>query len=159
MVNGRDVQWVLSTDREDVKENDYSYENLYKYLKEVYVYANTDSMAMQYSRKSINDVKPGDVFIATYAELKGQALLISEEAADTVSYGHALVVADMAVNSDGEKVFLLIEGTTPATECAVVENPDGVSFEWFKIAEDGTFVKSKSGIKWKSSWLYSLDGK
>ncbi|MBP1587945.1 MAG: hypothetical protein ILO53_06055 [Clostridia bacterium] len=159
VVNGRDVQWVLSTDREDVKENDYSYENLYKYLKEVYVYANTDSMAMQYSRKSINDVKPGDVFIATYAELKGQALLISEEAADTVSYGHALVVADMAVNSDGEKVFLLIEGTTPATECAVVENPDGVSFEWFKIAEDGTFVKSKSGIKWKSSWLYSLDGK
>lgn len=159
VVNGRNVEWVLSTDKAGVTENDYSYDNFYKYLKEVYVYANTDSMSSQYSRKSIDDVKPGDVFIATYQEIKGQALLISEEVAETVSYGHAIVVADMAVNSNGEKVFLFIEGTTPATECSVVENPDGVSAEWFRIDEDGTFIKSKSGIRWKSSWLYSLDGK
>ena len=84
--------------------------------------------------------------------------MISEEAAESVTYGHAVIVADVAVNAAGEKVFLIIEGTTPATECSVVENPDGVSVCWFKIAPDGSFVKSKSGIKWKDSWLYSFEG-
>ena len=158
VVEGRNVRWELATDKPGVNENDYSYSNFYNYLKEVYVYANTDSLSTQFTKKSINDIQPGDIFIATASQLKAQAQLISDEAAESVTYGHAVIVADVAVNAAGEKVFLVIEGTTPATECAVVENPDGVSVCWFKIAADGSFVKSKSGIKWKDTWLYSFGG-
>ncbi len=158
VVNGKDVEWVLSTDKPGVLANDYTYDNFYRYIKEVYVYANTDSLAVQFPSVKAEDIKVGDVIIGTVADLKKQALLISPTAPDTISYGHAILVADMAVNEAGEKVYLFVEGTTPATECCVVENPDGVSVCWYKFDSTGSFVKGKSGIIWKGDWAHSLEG-
>ena len=158
VVNGRNVTWTDKTGTDGVKANDYSAENFVAYLKKVYEYANTDSLVMQYSKKSFDSLAPGDIFVATASELRKQAESISEDAVNSVSYGHAVIVADVAVNEAGEKVFLLIEGTTPATECAVVEAPDEDMVCWFRLSSDGTFVKNKkTGIKWKNTWLYSFE--
>jgi len=156
-VSGNTVEWVLSTDKAGVVADDYSYDNFIRYIKEVYVYANTDSLAMQFPFVNEADLKIGDVIIGTARDLKGQAMLIGQSAADSISYGHAILIADMAVNEKGEKVYLFIEGTTPATECCVVENPDGVSCCWFKFDSNGTFVKGKSGILWKTCWGHALE--
>ena len=154
-VDGK-LQWVLSTDK-GAKANDYSYDNFYAYLLRVYAYANTDSVADQFRKVNADDLKIGDFLVGTARDIKQQAYLISPEKADEVSYGHAIIIADMAVNEKGEKVYLFIEGTTPATECCVVENPDGVSGCWYKFNEDGTFVKGTSGILWLTSWGRRLE--
>ncbi|MBQ7444664.1 MAG: hypothetical protein IJS71_01820 [Clostridia bacterium] len=150
-VSGNTVKWVLSTDKAGVKAGDYSFQNLVNYLHVVYQYANTASLAQELP-KANGDLQIGDIIIGTTDQLRAQAMLIGSETASEVSYGHAIIIADMAVNEAGEKVYLFIEGTTPATECCVVENPDGVSACWYKFNADGTFVKGVSGIVWKTEW-------
>lgn len=154
--NGRDVSWVDKTSS-GAKADDYSYENLVEYLKNVYVYANTDSLVTQFAKKDAKDIEIGDIFVATATELKAQTALVSDEAAAKVTLGHAVIVADIAVNKDGEKVFLLVEGTTPATEPCVVMNPNTKMGMWFRINNEGLFQKSTTGVKWKSTWLYTFD--
>ena len=96
--------------------------------------------------------------VATYTDLKNAARQVSEELAESINYGHAIIIVDVAVNAAGEKVFMLAEGNTPATEAAVIENPDTSMGVWFKFDEMGTFVKGSSGIKWSSGWIYSFGG-
>ncbi|MBP5311218.1 MAG: hypothetical protein J6112_00060 [Clostridia bacterium] len=157
-VSGNKVEWVLSTDKPGVVENDYSYENLYNYLKEVYVYANTDSLALELPFVKPDDLKIGDVLIGTVKDLKEMALNISDKLAESINYGHAILIADMAVNEAGEKVYLFIEGTTPATECTVVQNPTISNVCWFYFrTADNTFQKGTSGIRWRTTWGHSLD--
>ncbi len=152
--NGNTVNWVDKRGTQGVAELDYSYENLLEYLKEIYVYANTDSLVQQFGKRSASEIQPGDIIVASQYELRIQA---GEQGIDAPTLGHAMVVADVAENEAGERVFLLVEGTTPATEPCVVEDPKNPGQMWFKFDQNGTFVKSTSGIKWRDTWIYSFD--
>ena len=76
------------------------------YLEKVFIRCGTLSLERQLKRVAVmNTIMPGDVFI------KGG------------SPGHAAIVMDVAMNSRGEKIFLLANGYMPAQDIHVVINP------------------------------------
>lgn len=101
-----------------------SYEAFWKYLEYVFAYANTTSLYNQMEPVThIRDLKPGDAFI----EKKSP-------------YGHAVLIADMAVDEDGNALYLLVQSYMPAQEIQVLVNPsDNKLSPWYKISS-GTLV-------------------
>ena len=154
VVDKKKTTWIDKKGTAGVIDGDYSFENFIEYIKFVYVYSNTDSLVTELPTKNADDLKPGDLFIVSQYQLAQQA---KAQGITTPTYGHAMMVADVCVNDEGEKMFMLIEGTTPATDPVVVENPAAPGTVWFKFSEDGTFVKSTSGIKWQSTWIYTFE--
>lgn len=100
---------------------DYSYANFRKYLDLVFTYAGTLSLSKELQKKSIKDLKIGDVFI--YGG----------------SPGHAVIVVDVAINSaTGNKVFLLAQSYMPAQSIHVLVNPNNTKFSpWYSVEEIG----------------------
>lgn len=63
-------------------------------------------------------MKPGDVFIVGG------------------SPGHAMLVADMAENDRGEKIFLLMQGYMPAQDIHIVKNMAGTVHQpWYLLKQ------------------------
>jgi Domain of unknown function (4846) len=95
-----------------------------KYMTLVFAYAGTYSLERELRPAPQGDMQIGDVFI------KGGFP------------GHAVLVADMAVNNaTGEKRFLLIQSYMPAQEMHVLKNmgaPDGSP--WYPAAFTGPLV-------------------
>jgi len=57
------------------------------------------------------------------------------------SPGHAMIVADIAINSKGEKIFMLAQGLMPAQDIHIVKNPmDGKMSPWYKVTTDPKIV-------------------
>lgn len=124
-VTGSSCEWVKK------KDPDYSYENLQDYLEFVYQYANTESLQNQLPQVGIDDVRVGDVFVITSSQMNS-------------SLGHAVFVADMCENEAGEKLYLIFEGTTPASQIALaysIESPYGY---WHKLDSDNTLSITKN---------------
>ncbi len=87
-----------------------------KYLDFVFSYAGTLSLAKTLHQKSIADIEIGDVFI------RGG------------SPGHAIIVVDMALNEQGEKIFLLAQSYMPAQDIHVLKNLENTTTSpWYSI--------------------------
>ena len=97
-----------------------------KYLREVYKVCNTESMKDEMGIRKLADMQVGDV------------LVYDLKARPDGKYGHAVTVADMAVNpATGEKVFMLVQGSTPACLIHVMKNVEDPSGSpWFKLDPD-----------------------
>lgn len=51
--------------------------------------------------------------------------------------GHAVLVSDMAVNKDGKKIYLLVQGYQPAQDMHVLVNPNDLSLSpWYEVNEE-----------------------
>lgn len=111
VVEGNDVRWVKS------KDYDASYKNFRSYLDMVYAYAGTLSLSAECKPISIEEVKPGDLF------LQGG------------SPGHCVLVIDIAENSEGERCFLLAQGYMPAQDFHVLKNPLHSEDPWYYASE------------------------
>ncbi|MCQ2203701.1 MAG: DUF4846 domain-containing protein [Bacteroidales bacterium] len=97
------------------------------YLKKVYGLASTFSLSRELPRRKLKDMQVGDVFV--YAARPGH------------KYGHAVMVVDVAQNSDGKKVFLLAEGNTPARDMHVLSNwQNPFRSPWFTLDEDAEWM-------------------
>jgi hypothetical protein len=94
--------------------NERSFE---KYLEKVFSRCGTLSLQKELVKRSANAVASiGDVLI------------------EGGSPGHAMLIVDMAVNRDGEKRYLLLQGFMPAQEMHVVKNvADGEAGPWYII--------------------------
>lgn len=94
-----------------------------RYLKNLYGVASTISLSREMKTRRLADMQPGDVFV--YPARYGQ------------QYGHAVMVVDVAINSNGKKAFLLAEGNTPAREIYVMRNFENpFRSPWFILDED-----------------------
>jgi hypothetical protein len=94
-----------------------------KYLRRVYGMASTYSLSREMTTRRLTDMQPGDVFV--YPARYGQ------------KYGHAVMVADVAVNRHGKKAFLLAEGNTPARNIHILRNFENpFRSPWFILDED-----------------------
>lgn len=82
-----------------------SYANFWAYLEKVFEYAGTWSLSKELQPKKIQDLQIGDVFI------------------QGGSPGHAVLVVDLAENSQGERVFMLAQSYMPAQEIQILLNP------------------------------------
>ncbi|WGQ11566.1 DUF4846 domain-containing protein [Pedobacter gandavensis] len=83
------------------------------YLQTVFTYAGTLSLSKQLKRvTSPDDILPGDVF------LQGG------------SPGHAVIVMDLAINTAGERRFLLAQSYMPAQNIHILKNPRSI-IPWY----------------------------
>lgn len=108
-VKGNKVSWYPSA------SGNTSYRSFRKYLNMVFAYAGTLSLSRELQPVSLASLQIGDVFI------RGG------------SPGHAVIVVDVAMNDQGEKVFLLAQSYMPAQEIQILKNPNNHSFSpWYQ---------------------------
>lgn len=88
----------------DISENSL-HAMLLKYLESVFINCGTYTVDAMTKPVAINDIQPGDVFIKAG------------------SPGHTMIVADVAQNMQGEKIYLLAQSYMPAQDMHIVINP------------------------------------
>ncbi len=123
-VSGRRVAWVLRAGP------DASYRSFRNYLDTVFMYAGSYSLARELT--VVEDpltVMPGDVFIRGAFP------------------GHAVLVADVAQNEHGERVFLLVQSYMPAQDLHVLRNPASGDGPWYPARAEGSLQTP--------DWLFS----
>lgn len=92
------------------------YTSFRDYLEMVFSYAGTLSLSRELQPVNYRDMQPGDVLI------------------QGGSPGHAVIVADVAVNRMGQKVYLLAQSYMPAQETQVLENPSNKEISpWYEL--------------------------
>ena len=98
------------------------------YLKYVYKFANTESLIREMPQRPLNEMQPGDVFVYCAKDREDK------------KYGHAIMVADVAKNPvTGRKIFLLLQGSTPACNIHILKNRnDSVLSPWFELDENAS---------------------
>ncbi|MCC6697247.1 MAG: DUF4846 domain-containing protein [Candidatus Hydrogenedentes bacterium] len=114
LVSGRKVSWVLRA------EEDSSYSAFREYLDTVFLYAGTYSLSKE--MEPVTDpaaVLPGDVFI------QGDFP------------GHAVLVADVAEDELGQRIFLLLQSFMPAQDIHVLMNPARPGTPWYAAFKNG----------------------
>ena len=115
-----------------------SRKNFEQYMRRVYGVASTYSLNRSLARRELCDMEPGDVFVYAAGSTKMGV---------KTRMGHAVMVVDVAVNSKGQKVFLLAEGNTPARDIHVMRNfTSPIRSPWFS-QDDIT------GISYLSCWF------
>ena len=102
-----------------IKGVDNSREGFRKYLDMVFSYANTYTLEKEMKTvKNLQDLQIGDVFIVSNPK----------------SYGHAMIVMDVAENQQNkDKIFLLAQSYMPAQDIHIVKNPKGVV--WYSLKD------------------------
>lgn len=96
-----------------------------KYLNVVFAFAGTATLSKELIPLSkIEEVEVGNVFI------KGG------------SPGHAVIVVDMAVNSEGKKVFLLAQSYMPAQDIHVLKNPTDLTLSPWYSTDFGNILET-----------------
>lgn len=113
VVNGNTTRW------EQRASPSNSYRDLWNYLEIVFAYAGSLSLSKELKPVPVTDIQIGDVFI-----MGG-------------SPGHAIIVADMAVDGSGKKIFLVVQSYMPAQEIHVLRNPNERSISpWYFVPDD-----------------------
>lgn len=114
-VNGRKLRYSGGASRKAFE----------KYLKNVYQVASTFSLSREMKKRPLQDIQPGDIFVYAAVDRPGHKI------------GHAVMVADVAVNKQGKISLLLIEGNTPAQDFHVMRNLlNPFHSPWFSLDED-----------------------
>ncbi|MBU0486431.1 MAG: DUF4846 domain-containing protein [Bacteroidetes bacterium] len=127
-VSGNNVSWVKTGTEGN------TYEQFRNYLDMVFMYAGTASLEKELKVvESLGEILPGDVFI------KGG------------SPGHAVIVADVAVNAEGKKVFMLAQSYMPAQEIHVLVNPtDETLSPWYVAENNGRLITPEWDFSYKA---------
>ena len=102
-----------------------------RYMRNVYGRCNTTSLRKTLPKRDLEDLQIGDVFVYPHRTVAGKN-----------RYGHAMMVVDMAVNKyNGKKIFLLIEGNTPARDMHILRNFNRFRNPWFVLDEDAESMR------------------
>ncbi|WP_031289265.1 DUF4846 domain-containing protein [Sphingobacterium sp. IITKGP-BTPF85] len=107
---------------EQFASGDYTYPKYWKYLENIFAYANTSSLHDELTTvKSMDDVQIGDTFVQ-----KGNPI------------GHAIIIVDIAVNpKNGQKLVLIAQSYMPAQELQIINNPVNKSLSpWYVLSGD-----------------------
>lgn len=110
-VDGNDVRWYK------YKAYNDTHEEFLNYLDMVFAYAGTLSLTAECKSISVDELLPGDLF------LQGG------------SPGHCVLVVDMAMDSQGNKCYLLAQGYMPAQDFHVIKNPLHPENPWYYASE------------------------
>lgn len=94
-----------------------------QYLETVFAFSGTYNLFEQLKPVQLRDMQPGDVLIKPG------------------SPGHAMIVADVAVNkSNGKKYFILAQSFMPAQDIHIVKNPRDENSPWFQLNESKEII-------------------
>lgn len=101
------------------------------YLEMVFSYAGTLSLSKELVPVTDHrSLKPGDIFI------------------HGGSPGHAVIIVDVAVNADDERIFLLAQSYMPAQDIHVLRNPEGENSPWYKVKSSGELKTPEWYFDW-----------
>ena len=95
-----------------------------KYLREVFSYCSTRTLARQLVRASLHSIQPGDVLIRSG------------------SPGHAMLVVDVAIDGRGDRIFLLAQSYMPAQDIHIVKNPGDDLSPWYRADSSLALVET-----------------
>lgn len=111
VVKGNSTSWKQSG------EPSNTYQDFWSYMEMIFTYAGTLSLSKDLYPVGIEQMKIGDVFI------------------QGGSPGHAVIVADMAIDiNTGKKIFLLAQSYMPAQEIQILKNPNDESISpWYSV--------------------------
>ncbi len=125
-VSGNKTWWERKASPND------SYQTFRSYMDVIFMYAGTLSLSKELQKVPVEEMRIGDVFI------------------QGGSPGHAVIVADMAVNPEsGEKCFLLLQSYMPAQEIHVLKNPTEEQLSpWYRSGNRN----SLSTPEWRFEW-------
>ncbi len=112
IVSGNKTYWKKKTQPSN------TYKDFWKYMELIFAYAGTSSLSKEMKSIKMKDMQMGDVLIQGGFP------------------GHAVIVLDMAENSDGEKLYMLGQSYMPAQELQVLKNLNTKSMSpWYKLDE------------------------
>lgn len=105
-----------------------NHEALHNYLRKVYGASNTSTLRHELKKKLLSEIAPGDVLVY--------------EADKDNSVGHAVLVADVAVNpKTGKKAVMIVQSSSPALTMHIVRNiMNPIRSPWTIVDEDGGMV-------------------
>ncbi len=108
-----------------VEKANYTKENFYDYLNLIYTYSGTLSLYNELDKiNSDKELKIGDMLI------KGG------------SPGHIVMICDEIIDTDGNKLYLLFQGNTPAQSVHLVKNLENTNLSpWYDLK-----LNSKIGV-------------
>lgn len=110
-VKGNKTGWIQNDGSKE------SYADFKKYMDKVFMYAGTLSLSKELKSKNINDIEIGDVLI-----IGG-------------SPGHAVLVVDLAMNTDGDKAFMLAQSYMPAQQIHILKNRSNETISpWYLLS-------------------------
>lgn len=113
-VKGNSTSWKQSVNPSN------TYNDFWNYMETIFSYAGTLSLSKELKPVSIADLTIGDVFI------------------QGGSPGHAVMVVDVAVNTQtNKKIFLLAQSYMPAQEIQILKNPSEEKISPWYSAEFG----------------------
>ena len=112
-INGSKVKFLKTTNA------NYSKSNFYNYLNLIFTYAGTASLHAELPKVKIKDLKIGDMLIQPGFP------------------GHIEIIADEIINDKGEKMYLLVQGNTPAQNVCLLKNFEDIDISpWYRFAEN-----------------------
>jgi len=116
IVSGNEVSFSSKTNT-----NDNSYKNFKHYMRSIFNYAGTYSLSKEMQQIPMNDMQIGNVFIHGGFP------------------GHAVIIVDMAVNENGEKLFILAQSYMPAQDMHILKNPNDRDLSpWYPVDFEGS---------------------
>lgn len=125
-VEGNNVSYYKAT------EPSNTYEDFRKFMDMVFAYSGTLSLEKELESVHIDDIKIGDVFIVGG------------------SPGHAVVVMDMAVNQNNEKIFILAQSYMPAQQTQILINPNEENMSpWYSLKDCEKLITPE--------WIFELN--
>ena len=97
----------------------YTSINLNRYLLNVFAVCGSASLSKQLKSIFLTDIEPGDVLIRGGFP------------------GHAVIVMDVAINDQFEKIYLLAQSYMPAQDIHVLINSSNIAFfPWYLVTDD-----------------------
>lgn len=120
-LNGKKLAYTGEADRKAFES----------YMKRVFGSCNTTSLCSSLPSRRLEEMQIGDMFIYPHRKVHGRN-----------HYGHAVLVADMAINNrTGKKIFLLVEGCTPACDIHILRNLNPFRSQWFSLDEEAEHMR------------------
>lgn len=127
VIKGNSTYWSNGTIQ---RQN--TYEEFWNFMELIFTYAGTLSLSKEMVRIELKDINIGDVFI------KGG------------TPGHAVIVVDLAMDSNGNKIFLLAQSYMPAQEIQILKNPnDSILSPWY--------TSDSSYYIYTPEWSFNID--
>jgi len=117
-IKGNKVSWY-KTDKEST-----SYKSFTQYMQWIFMYAGTLSLNKEMKSIPISKMQIGDVFI------------------QGGSPGHAIIVVDMAKNTQNKTVFMLAQSYMPAQDIHILKNLNNTSISPWYNAKNLTVLQS-----------------
>ncbi len=112
-INGNKVTFHKTASPNDSKANFYTYLNL------IYTYAGTLSMHNELQKVSVKDIRIGDMIVKPG------------------SPGHIEIIVDEIINDQGDKMYLLAQGNTPAQNVCLLKNFEDTAISpWYRFEQN-----------------------